>query len=184
MDGLVHEQQSLLFCGLHAINNLIQPENENMFFRKIELDSICEELLELEYDGRPPFATRLVNPHRSILGIGNYDANVILCALQRRGFETEYFNPTKNVDTIPLASLHGILLNTQHTSLLVYTSRHWYALLRHVSGWVNLDSKLATPNWFENDAAVREHLRGVLSGRGTLMLVKANPQHTGGSEAS
>jgi len=51
-----------------------------------------------------PIATRCrlspdawINPHRSLLGIGNYDINVIMVALQSRGYETVWFDKRKSV---------------------------------------------------------------------------------------
>ena len=38
-----------------------------------------------------------INPHRSILGIGNYDINVIMVALQSHGYETVWFDKRKSV---------------------------------------------------------------------------------------
>ena len=38
-----------------------------------------------------------VNPHRSILGIGNYDVNVIMAALQLEGFDTVWFDKRRFV---------------------------------------------------------------------------------------
>lgn len=35
---------------------------------------------------------RTINPHRSILGIGNYDINVIMAALQTKGLEALWFD--------------------------------------------------------------------------------------------
>jgi len=36
-----------------------------------------------------------INPHRSLLGIGNYDINVIMVALQSHGYETVWFDKRK-----------------------------------------------------------------------------------------
>ena len=33
-----------------------------------------------------------INPHRSMLGLGNYDVNVIILALQQKGFDTMWFD--------------------------------------------------------------------------------------------
>jgi len=38
-----------------------------------------------------------INPHRSMLGIGNYDINVIMVALQSHGYETVWFDKRKLV---------------------------------------------------------------------------------------
>lgn len=36
-----------------------------------------------------------VNPHKSLLGLGNYDVNVIMAALQMKGFEAIWFDKRK-----------------------------------------------------------------------------------------
>lgn len=41
----------------------------------------------------------LVNPHKSVLGLGNYDVNVIMSALQLRGYEAIWFDKRKSVPT-------------------------------------------------------------------------------------
>ena len=80
MSDIYHERQSLQLCALHVVNNLLQRRE----FSKSELDAIC---LELAPDSYPWW-----NPHRSPLGLGNYDVNVIMTALQRRGFDTVWFD--------------------------------------------------------------------------------------------
>ena len=80
MSDIYHERQSLQLCALHVVNNLMQRQE----FSKSELDAIC---LELAPDSYPWW-----NPHRSPLGLGNYDVNVIMTALQRRGFDTVWFD--------------------------------------------------------------------------------------------
>ena len=80
MSDIYHERQSLQLCALHVVNNLLQRRE----FSKSELDAICLELA--------PDSYRWWNPHRSPLGLGNYDVNVIMTALQRRGFDTVWFD--------------------------------------------------------------------------------------------
>jgi josephin len=65
-------------CALHALNNLFQERG----FSKQELDQICYNLSPDVW----------INPHKSLLGRGNYDINVIMTALQRRGCEAVWFD--------------------------------------------------------------------------------------------
>lgn len=65
-------------CALHALNNLFQERG----FSKQELDQICDSLSPDVW----------INPHKSLLGLGNYDINVIMAALQRRGCEAVWFD--------------------------------------------------------------------------------------------
>ncbi|KAK1150673.1 josephin-2, partial [Acipenser oxyrinchus oxyrinchus] len=67
-----HEKQRLELCAIHALNNVLQER----IFSKEAADDICKRLSP---ESR-------MNPHRSFLGTGNYDVNVIMAALQSRGW--------------------------------------------------------------------------------------------------
>lgn len=54
-------------------------------YSKIQLDEICKTLSPNEW----------VNPHRSFLGFGNYDINVIMTALQKKGCDAVWFDKRK-----------------------------------------------------------------------------------------
>lgn len=56
-------------------------------FSKQELDQICYSLSPDVW----------INPHKSLLGLGNYDINVIMAALQRRGREAVWFDKRRSV---------------------------------------------------------------------------------------
>lgn len=109
--GIYHERQMRELCALHALNNLFQGWLYSVFaqqyvranafslslslsrwrraasgsFVKSELDEICEQLSPCEW----------INPHRSVLGLGNYDINVIMTALQTKGYEAIWFDKRK-----------------------------------------------------------------------------------------
>ena len=76
---MYHERQSRQLCALHVLNNLFQARDA---FTKPELDAICAELAPDAW----------VNPHKSMLGLGNYDVNVVMTALQNKGYETKWFD--------------------------------------------------------------------------------------------
>ena len=38
---------------------------------------------------------RLINPHRNLLGLGNYDVNVLMTALQQRNLSVIWFDKRK-----------------------------------------------------------------------------------------
>lgn len=82
------ELQVKELCALHALNNLFQERG----FSKQELDQICYSLSPDVW----------INPHKSLLGFGNYDINVIMAALQRRGHEAVWFDKRRSVysDTV------------------------------------------------------------------------------------
>lgn len=107
-----HEKQVLSLCALHALNNLFQgnstiktpdrfvcrfvninPSAKQMYkknisergsYSKSELDEICKHLSD-----------QWINPHRSMLGLGNYDINVIMTALQKKGCAAVWFDKRK-----------------------------------------------------------------------------------------
>lgn len=83
-NDIYHEKQVRELCALHALNNLFQSKDA---FTKMELDYICHSLSPDNW----------INPHKSMLGLGNYDINVIMKALQSRGYETIWFDKRKLV---------------------------------------------------------------------------------------
>ncbi|KAH9519751.1 Josephin-1 [Bulinus truncatus] len=71
-------------------------------FTKKDLDEICTRLSPDSF----------INPHRSMLGLGNYDVNVIMAALQEKGYETVWFDKRKNVNLLIPEKIMGFILNT------------------------------------------------------------------------
>lgn len=99
--NIYHERQTRQLCALHTLNNLFQG---NVFrycnvtykkyltfikgeqsYTKEQLDQICNDLSPNVW----------INPHRSPLGLGNYDINVIMTALQMRNCEAVWFDKRK-----------------------------------------------------------------------------------------
>lgn len=80
---IYHERQSKQLCALHALNNLFQDPQA---FKKHDLDAICKELSP---------NSRIFNPHRSILGLGCYDVNVIIAALSKKDLDVIWFDKRK-----------------------------------------------------------------------------------------
>lgn len=58
---------------------------ERGMFTKPELDEICTQLSPNEW----------INPHKSMLGLGSYDINVIMRALRAKGCEGIWFDKRK-----------------------------------------------------------------------------------------
>lgn len=121
--NVYHERQLRELCALHALNNLFQGErivdrmdnlthSYSLFiywfdvfcfdwtvdfdtirlyisakgtYTKVQLDDICKQLSPSEW----------INPHKSMLGLGNYDINVIMTALQLKGCEAIWFDKRK-----------------------------------------------------------------------------------------
>ncbi|OQR71190.1 josephin-1-like [Tropilaelaps mercedesae] len=115
-----HERQLKELCALHALNNLFQ---DGKAFNKHMLDQICHSLSP----------DHLVNPHKSVLGLGNYDVNVIMAALQSKGFEAIWFDKRKDPSTIDLGKILGFILNVPNELKLAFlqfplSRKHWVAV--------------------------------------------------------
>ena len=76
---IYHERQRQMLCAVHTLNNLFQDRNA---YSKADLDAISYSL--------NPDA--FVNPHKSMFGLGNYDVNVLMAALQLREYEAVWFD--------------------------------------------------------------------------------------------
>ncbi|KAG8320862.1 Josephin-1 [Homalodisca vitripennis] len=136
-DGVYHEKQVKELCALHALNNLFQKKQA---FTKQELDEICQSLSPDVW----------INPHRSLLGLGNYDVNVIMTALQRRGCEAIWFDKRKDPSCLQLDRISGFILNVPSDYrlgfvLLPLRRKHWVAIRQVAGTYYNLDSKLDSP---------------------------------------
>uniref|UniRef100_A0A2C9K6S3 Josephin-2 n=1 Tax=Biomphalaria glabrata TaxID=6526 RepID=A0A2C9K6S3_BIOGL len=161
---LYHERQVKELCALHALNNLMQKKDA---FTKKDLDDIC---LRLSPD-------TFINPHRSMLGLGNYDVNVIMAALQEKGYETIWFDKRKKVNVLIPDKIMGFILNTPTDYKLGFVKlpihrKHWIAI-RWLNGkYMNLDSKLDAPCAIGDEASLLEYLGSELSnGDKELLLV-------------
>lgn len=100
--SIYHERQIRELCALHCLNNLFQGITflfihilrlifiihailEKGTFSKSQFDEICKNLSPGEW----------INPHRSVLGLGNYDINCIMAALQLKNFSAIWFDKRK-----------------------------------------------------------------------------------------
>ncbi|XP_022218447.2 josephin-like protein [Drosophila obscura] len=147
---IYHEKQTKQLCALHALNNLFQEH----IYKKEELDNICSNLSPNVW----------INPHRSILGLGNYDVNVIMTALELRNCEAFWFDKRKDPSDIDLEKIVGFILNIPSeykigAILLPLRRRHWIAVRRIGHNYYNLDSKLRQPELLGD---VLQFLRGQL----------------------
>ncbi|CAG9095678.1 hypothetical protein JYU34_007089 [Plutella xylostella] len=134
---IYHEKQVKELCALHALNNLFQTESS---FTKSELDVICGQLSPNVW----------INPHRSMLGLGNYDINVIMAALQKKGCEAIWFDKRKDPACLDLSHISGFILNVPSDYKLGFVMlplrrRHWITIRQIHGNFYNLDSKLEAP---------------------------------------
>ncbi|XP_021445339.1 josephin-2 [Oncorhynchus tshawytscha] len=149
-----HEKQRLELCAIHALNNVLQEQ----VFTKETADDICKRLAP----------QCVVNPHRSMLGTGNYDVNVIMAALQSRELAAVWWDKRRTVQSLCVDKVQGFILNVPSRVSLGIVSlpvkrRHWLAV-RQVNGhYYNLDSKLKSPVCIGNEADLRTFLSEQLS---------------------
>ncbi|XP_017119727.1 josephin-like protein [Drosophila elegans] len=155
LQGIYHERQTRHLCGLHALNNLFQSPG---MFSKSELDDYCTTLTPRNW----------LNPHRSWIGWGNYDVNVIMYALQQRNCEAVWFDRRRDPHCLNLSAIFGFILNVPvQMSLGYYVSlpfqmRHWLALRRIDGRYYNLDSKLREPRSLGSEDEFLDFLRSQL----------------------
>ncbi len=114
-------------CAMHAINNLFQMP----IVDRSLLDAACHTL-----------SPSIFNPHRSWLGLGNYDVNVIMHVITSIGEAfTKWFDSRQDVDVL-LSSIStddcvGLILNVD-VDKFFYKTRHWYAVKR-IGNVIRLD---------------------------------------------
>lgn len=159
---IYHEKQRKQLCLLHTLNNLFQRRE----FEQQELDAICENL-----DGR-----RWLNQHRSWIGMGNYDANILLVALQNRGLVGRWFDRRMQTTRIDHDRIIAYIFNIPTTPIAIlpfYKGRHWFPIVRIDNVYYNLDSKLPNPVQIDDFPAFIERN---LTDQNELLLV-VNPEN-------
>lgn len=161
---IYHERQVKELCALHALNNLFQDKNA---FCKKDLDDIC---LRLSPDN-------FINPHRSLLGLGNYDVNVLMAAIQTKNCETVWFDKRKNIKCLLPENIQGFILNTPSEykwGLLhfPFKRKHWIAIRKIKNIYYNLDSKLNSPETIGDEESLFSFLhRELKNGENELLIV-------------
>ncbi|KAG9287744.1 hypothetical protein G9A89_004147 [Geosiphon pyriformis] len=175
-----HEKQRLWFCGQHTINNLLQ----NAAYSKHQLDQIAETLAKETNHEAKTWLSYFINPHKSLLGVGNYDINVIELALRKVGLELQWFDIRKDIRTVIQfadSTLFGLILNIPLTRFFFWKSHHWIAIkpiyneggLEDAIQVYNLDSKLAHPHKFVDFEELYKFLEDVVYHKdGQILLSK------------
>ncbi|CAL1604877.1 unnamed protein product [Knipowitschia caucasica] len=161
---IYHEKQRRELCALHALNNVFQ---DGAAFSREALQDIYQRLSP----------STLLTPHKkSMLGNGNYDVNVIMAALQTRGFEAVWWDKRRDVGSIELSNVTGFILNVPSNLRwgpfrLPLKRQHWIGV-REVSGtYYNLDSKLRTPQSIGRPEELRKFFRQQLRGKNCELLL-------------
>ncbi|XP_054739659.1 josephin-like protein [Anastrepha obliqua] len=152
--NIYHEKQTRQLCALHTLNNLFQGQQS---YTKEQLDQICNDLSPNVW----------INPHRSPLGLGNYDINVIMTALQMRNCEAIWFDKRKDPSCINLNAIVGFILNVPSDYKFAFVTlplqkRHWIAIRRIDGKYYNLDSKLREPDCIGDETDLLSYLRSQL----------------------
>nr|XP_057917616.1 josephin-1 [Doryrhamphus excisus] len=162
--AIYHEKQRRELCALHALNNVFQ---DGSAFSRDTLQEIYQRLSP----------STLVTPHKkSMLGNGNYDVNVIMAALQTRGFEAVWWDKRRDVGSIELSNVTGFILNVPSNLRwgplqLPLKRQHWIGV-REVAGvYYNLDSKLRGPQPIGSPDELRKFLRQQLRGKSCELLL-------------
>ncbi|KAN0011741.1 hypothetical protein ACTFIU_007307 [Dictyostelium citrinum] len=113
---LYFERQRKKLCGLHSLNNFFQYQK----FTQKDMNDIAYEI---------DITNRFINPHKSVLGLGDYDANVLVKALTSNGYEIQWFDKREKIEDLNLDEIHGVLINTISFRIFsLYEARHWFIL--------------------------------------------------------
>jgi len=150
---IYHEKQVKMLCAVHCLNNLFQSKE----FNKAILDDICSQLAPEEY----------INPHKSVLGLGNYDVNVLMVALETKAMQLVWFDKRKEISSssLELSRAFGFILNIpSYTTFgfvtLPIRSRHWLSCRKMPDDkFYNLDSKFDNPKCVGGDDDFITYLR-------------------------
>nr|CAG4647531.1 EOG090X0HOM [Megafenestra aurita]SVE92750.1 EOG090X0HOM [Megafenestra aurita] len=147
---IYHEKQSKQLCALHTLNNLFQKADT---FTKIQLDELCLQLTPNSW----------INPHRSIFGLGNYDVNVVMAALQLMQCDLVWWDKRRKITANDLNSSMGFILNLPSPSkvgnlLFPFKTQHWLAIRLFDSVYYDLDSKLPAPEPIGDVNQLIDHL--------------------------
>eukprot|EP01065_Artemidia_motanka_P029878 TRINITY_DN35949_c0_g1_i1.p1 TRINITY_DN35949_c0_g1~~TRINITY_DN35949_c0_g1_i1.p1 ORF type:complete len:207 (+),score=58.25 TRINITY_DN35949_c0_g1_i1:55-621(+) len=163
-----HERQSLMRCLVHALNALVQEPR----FTSAKMDAVCEELNKRG-------GNKWINPHRSVLGLGNYDANVLefVCTTYI-GADVKWLRTDAEVESSRAnPDLIGFIVNVPSGGFSGWCGgQHWFCV-RSVDGqWYDLDSNRREPCLLEDPTPI---LRGHLAkARHHVMAVLRLPEES------
>ncbi|KAM8942419.1 josephin-1 isoform 1-T1 [Lycaon pictus] len=119
----------------------------------------------------------MVTPHKkSMLGNGNYDVNVIMAALQTKGYEAVWWDKRRDVSAIALTNVMGFIMNLPSSLCwgplkLPLKRQHWICVREVGGAYYNLDSKLKMPEWIGGESELRKFLKHHLRGKNCELLL-------------
>jgi len=151
---IYHEKQSKELCLLHALNNLFQKQDA---FSQSQLDDLCYQLSPDNW----------INPHKSMLGLGNYDINVLMAALHTQQCDAVWFDKRKDPSSIKIDNVLGFILNIPSDYKIGWVQlplrrKHWIAIRFIGDHFYNLDSKLERPEIIGQEEELLSYLRSQL----------------------
>jgi len=169
---IYHEKQSKQLCALHTLNNLFQKPDA---FTKSQLDELCLRLSPGNW----------INPHRSMFGLGNYDVNVVMAALQTAQCDLVWWDKRRKITQSEVEKTFGLILNLPSPSRVAglfvpfHKTKHWVGIRKFGSVYYNLDSKLSSPEPIGDSVQLSEYLTKHLSENDCeLFLVTSSKQCT------
>ncbi|CRK88472.1 CLUMA_CG002217, isoform A [Clunio marinus] len=150
---IYHEKQSRMLCAVHCLNNLFQSR----WITKDKMDQICANLSPGDY----------INPHKSLLGLGNYDVNAIMLALEEKSMQLNWFDKRKEISasSLELTKSFGFILNIPSDYTIAFItlplkSRHWICIKKMADEkFYNLDSKLERPKCIGSEEDFVQYLQ-------------------------
>lgn len=163
-EGIYHEKQSRMLCAVHALNNLFQQPKT---FTKADLDNICSTLApDKSY----------FNPHRNMVGLGNYDVNVIIAAIESKDLQVTWFDKRKLIEDLNLDQIKGFILNIPTDFSLGFIHlpikrKHW-TTIRQIDGiYYMFDSKNNQPDEIGKAGEVTVYLKLQVADKDKELLI-------------
>ena len=142
------------------------------------MDKICEILANQNQASTSSNSGPLSsNPHKSMLGTGNYDVNVVMTALNKQNMEAVWWDKRRPLKSINYQNVFGFILNVDTWMSWGYFTipikrRHWIAVKQINGMFVNLDSKLKQAEVIgQTDGAITNFLQGQLKTKDAEMLL-------------
>ena len=107
---------------------------------------------------------------------GNYDVNVLMAALQTKGYEAVWWDKRRDVDAIALTNITGFIMNLPSSLCwgplkLPLKRQHWICVREVGGAYYNLDSKLKMPEWIGGKSELRKFLKHHLRGKNCEFLL-------------
>ena len=149
-------------CAQHTINGLLQEP-------AFDAAALTEIALNLDSGGKLSLA------HRWPV-LGNYDINVLVLALQQRGYEVRWWDRRLSAEQLRSATesdtFLGLICNERRAILGFIPTRHWLAVRRVEGVWHDLDSRLRAPAALTPEALFERLQRHMGDEDGQVLVVE------------